>query len=84
MYNFNSSQRCLAIRKSIRALAINILNALDYSLDCPFAAWYDAQAFVASLFAIAGSAWDKPLTGFGILYGAHTTGIARGVFYGMA
>lgn len=84
MYNFNSSQRRLAIRKSIRAIEINILNALDYSLNYTVAAWYDAQAFVDSLVAMTGVAFCKTLIGCGVLYSAHITGIARGVFYGIA
>jgi hypothetical protein len=82
--HFNSSQRRLAIRKSNRAIEINILNALDYSLNYPVAAWYDAQVFVSSLIAMTGGAFCKTLTGFGVLYSAHITGIVRGVFYGMA
>jgi hypothetical protein len=55
-----------------------------FFLNYPVTAWYNAQAFVASLFAMMGSAFRKTFTGFGVLYGEHSTGIARGVFYGMA
>jgi|GEM_PF-5401662 len=55
-----------------------------FFLNYPVAAWYDAQAFMASLLAMTGGVFCKTLIGFAVLYDVHITGSVRGVFYGVA